>query len=114
MSNLIEGPYEILIGEPWDYVNPRGEGNRITGNILKVIQDEYILFRSDYFLQEADIKSDILVLSARHYEKYNKLYDFIINGGLFFGKEIVDDIKYLQTNSKFILIGSIHSNPKSN
>ncbi|EKR64987.1 hypothetical protein LEP1GSC036_2294 [Leptospira weilii str. 2006001853] len=113
-----EKEYYILVAEPWDFVGPDGK-NIIKGKILKIIDDDCILFKTNHKLRIKDVEGDVLVLSSRykkddHFVKDIKELDWTINVGLLLTKEYKDlNESGLKSYSKFIIIGSLMENPES-
>ena len=105
-----ENNYYISVGEPWDFKSQDGP-NIIKGNILKALSNRCVLFRTNFYLDIENIKSNILVLSPRNREiDFNNLdQGFVsINAGLLFPEfSIESNEKELKQNSKFIIIGSL-------
>ncbi|MGQ2802082.1 hypothetical protein ACT54M_17005 [Leptospira santarosai] len=110
--------YYISIGEPWDFVGPDGK-NIIKGEILKKISSTCLIFKTNHFLEYENNKSDILILSPRHYDNdfddlVKKTNTVTINGGILFST-YSDDLTEdeLKHAAKFFVIGSI-SEPRKN
>ncbi|MDL5247341.1 hypothetical protein FH581_017405 (plasmid) [Leptospira weilii] len=115
-----EKEYYISVGEPWDFASPDGQ-NRINGKVLKKISSTCLVFKTNYFLEYEGSKSNILILSPRHYDSdfddLNKEADLVtINGGLLLNK-YSDNLteNELKHTAKFFVIGSIRlveANPR--
>ncbi|MCR8640340.1 hypothetical protein [Leptospira interrogans] len=107
-----EKSYYISVGEPWDFVGPDGK-NLINGKVLKKISPTCLVFKTNYLLEYEGSKSNILILSPRHYDSnfddLNKEGDLVtINGGILFNK-YSDNLteNELKNTAKFFVIGSI-------
>jgi hypothetical protein len=102
--------YKILVGEPWDYKSAIGE-NLITGKILKVISPLTIIFQSDDLLSFDGKIGYILILKPRSMKQVftqENNYEGIVGGGLLLINDHENkDEKYLEANSKYVLVGSL-------
>lgn len=107
--------HKLIISEPWDFVGVDGK-NLILGKIIKNVSDKCILFEADNLVTIDNYTGDTFVLYARHSEndltnlkKYGS-----VNGGIFpkpisLNLNILDE-KELESNSEFVLIGSLETN----
>ncbi|AVQ13036.1 hypothetical protein [Leptospira santarosai] len=107
--------YYISVGEPWDFTGPDGE-NRIKGEILKIINQDCLLFKMNHHIEIKNMKGNIMVLFSRHrdnnfYETAENL-DWTVNGGLLVTDEYENmNEKELEKNSIFSIIGGLHIDP---
>ncbi|RHX88592.1 hypothetical protein [Leptospira stimsonii] len=112
-----EKKYYISVAEPWDFVGPDGK-NIIKGEILKIIDNNCVLFQTNYILNFENVGGDILVLSSRyrkndHFINDTNGLDWTINVGLLLTKEYEDmNEPALKNHSKFIIIGSLIEDPE--
>jgi hypothetical protein len=102
--------YKILVSEPWNYKGTAGD-NLIVGKVIKVLSPIGVIFKSDH-LQNFDGTTGTLLLLKARYEKQvlNIEHNYVgtVGGGLI----LIDDYKakdekYLEANSKYVLIGSL-------
>ena len=102
--------HKITVSEPWDFKGPVS-GNFIVGEIIQILSPLFIVFKSDHLLNFGDQTGRILILKPR-YEKQvlnqENNYEGTVEGGLL----LIDDYegkdeKYLEANSKYVLIGSL-------
>ncbi|EQA71114.1 hypothetical protein [Leptospira noguchii] len=105
--------YYISVDEPWDFVGPDGK-NRINGHILKIVDNDCVLFKTNHILNFDNVEGDILVLLSRHTGYHfdsletNKFWTF--GGGLLLTKDYENmNRKELEKNSKYVIIGSFDS-----
>ena len=105
-----EEKYFISVSEPWDFESPDGH-NVIRGNIINIKSNKCIVFKSNYYLQFVDIKSNTLILFPRHegYDFSNFENEIIAFNGkalLIDYNEQLNEDELLQ-HTKFVIIGSI-------
>jgi hypothetical protein len=102
--------YFISVGEPWDFESPDGQ-NIVRGNILSIISNQCIVFKSNHALQFGNIKGNILVLTPRtHGNVFSELKsDLVVINGSILLKEYNEQLSEneLKDNMKFVIIGSI-------
>jgi hypothetical protein len=115
-SIIKKGQSYITIGEPWNFTSPDGQ-NLIKGTITKVVNSSCLLFQSNHVLTFREGSGNFFVLFPRHagYNFGNLGKDkngVSTNGCLLFEGLWNNNMtpKELETNSKFVLIGSIHLN----
>lgn len=100
----------ITVSEPYDFTNSN-EGNIIRGEIINIVEDNCLIFKTNNILNFDDIKGDILVLFVRS-GNINSFLDFgtriSINGGFLLTEYHSNlSIDFLKENSKFVLIGTL-------
>jgi hypothetical protein len=105
--------YKITVSEPFDFIGPIG-GNLIVGEIIKVLSPLLIIFKSDHLLSFEGKLGRILILKPR-YEKQvlnqENNYEGTVGGGLLLIEDYEGkDEKYLEANSKYVLIGQLAEN----
>lgn len=108
-----EKKYYISVGEPWDFEGPDGK-NRINGHILKIVDNDCVLFKANHTLNFGNIQGDILVLLSRHtgyhFDTLKTSGFWTFGGGLLLTKDYENmNRKELEKNSKYVIIGSIRS-----
>jgi hypothetical protein len=105
--------YKIIVSEPWDFNGPVG-ANLIIGEIVKVISPLFIVFKSDYLLNFEGKIGNILILKPRYEKQFlteENNYEGTVGGGMLLIDNYEDkDEKYLEENSKYVLIGSLKKN----
>lgn len=102
--------YKIIVSEPWDFKSPNGD-NIITGTIAEVLSSTLVIFKSDYLLNFDGNTGHLLILKPR-YEKQilsqENNYEGTVGGGLLLIEDYDGkDEKYLEANSKYVIIGSL-------
>ncbi|ASV12353.1 hypothetical protein [Leptospira santarosai] len=110
--------YYISVDEPWNFEGPDGK-NIIKGEILKIIDRDCVLFKTNHILNIDNKEGNILVLISRHSGSGYHFDTLEINGFWTFGGGILltqdyenMDRKELEKNSKYIIIGSFDSEPE--
>lgn len=103
--------YKITVSEPWDYESVEGK-NIITGQILKKVSNQCVVFESSFPLVFGSIEGNLLILFPRFgEERFNTNLDEIsVNGGLLlinFDNSLDEAI--LEKNSKFVIIGRLEN-----
>ncbi|MDR2653254.1 MAG: hypothetical protein LBC68_13275 [Prevotellaceae bacterium] len=105
--------YKIIISEPWNFQNKKGE-NIIEGEILHVIPPSLIVFKSNETIELENKVGDILILKPRYVNnvlelRKDKTYSGTVGIGLYLLNEYEKrDAYFLEENSIYILIGSLH------
>lgn len=100
----------ITVSEPWDFVGATGN-NTVTGKVIKIISPVTAIFKSDVVLNFDDNTGNILILKPR-YEKETFVNEMDLHLTVGVGLYLLDsyegkDEKFLESNSKYILIGSL-------
>ncbi|WP_078125160.1 hypothetical protein [Leptospira alexanderi] len=108
--------FYISVDEPWDFVGPDGK-NVIKGSILKIVDNDCVLFKTNCILNFDNLQGDILVLLSRHTGHHfdsleiNGFWTF--GGGLLLTKDYENmNRKELEKNSKYVIIGSFDYEPR--
>jgi hypothetical protein len=101
--------YDILVSEPWDFESLDGK-NLIKGEIIDIVSENCVIYRTNHKLQFENNEGNILILSPRHQgHNFENIIDekLTFNCGLLMPNiELTESENVLKTNSKFVLIAS--------
>lgn len=109
--------YTFTVSEPWDYTCSNGT-NTLHGNIVRVIDDESIIFESneEVVVEPENVRGHILLLLARHQgKKLNKSrkYQGTCGAGLVLESNyLTKNAKELEESSVYALIGALYESGK--
>jgi hypothetical protein len=105
--------YKIIISEPWDFKNKKGE-NIIEGEILNIIPPTLIILKSNEMIELENKVGNILILKPRYVNnvlelRKGRVYSGTVGIGLYLLNNYEkQDVCFLEENSTYILIGSLH------
>jgi len=101
----------ISVSEPWDFDGPNGK-NIIKGKIMKIINNDCVIFKSDSDIKIDEVEGNIFVLLSRyfnnHFSSINNEQFWSIGGGILLLDSYEGmDKNQLEQNSKYVIIGSL-------
>ncbi len=103
--------YYVGVSEPWDFIGPDGK-NIIKGKILKIVDNDCVIFKSNHLLEMEGKTSYILILLSRHkdlhFDNIERRNFWTVGGGLLFTDSYDNmNAQELEKNSKYFIIGSL-------
>ena len=101
--------YEIIVSEPWDFTNGSNE-NTISGRIVKRIDENSIIFKSDDYIELKNHKGKFLFLSPRQkfetFDKGEQDAELSVNCRIMHNNyEESMNLQQIVNNSTFVIIG---------
>lgn len=103
--------YYIGVGEPWDFISPDGK-NLIKGKIVKIVNNDCVIFKANHLFKEGDVTSNILILISRykdvHFDNIEKDNPWTVAGRLLFTNNYENmSSEELKKKSKYFIIGGL-------
>jgi hypothetical protein len=108
---LKEYEFYISIGEPWNFVGPDGQ-NRIDGKIIKILNEECLVFKSNNIITIENLKGNIFICRPRYFGENYTMLDkkkLVPSNILLLMKEFDEKMKVEEIfqNAEYVIIGSI-------
>lgn len=109
--------YHISVGEPWGFTGPDGK-NIIIGELIKIVTEKCLIFKSDHEIDIDGIKGSIFILFPRYagesFSSTIKKNESLTCGiGIYIGptdEYLNMSSDQLKSNSKYVIIGGLHKN----